>query len=125
MMAKEERIAHWKAKAHKAAKASKGRNLYIITLAPQVLERKDFRDANPGYIDGKPCVYVGITVHDPGDRFEQHKAGYKSSRYPRRYGVELALELMDEFDATGLSNAEKEPALAEWLRSQGYGVWQN
>jgi predicted GIY-YIG superfamily endonuclease len=125
MMAKEARIAHWKAKAHKAARASKGRNLYIITLAPQVLERKDFRDANPGYIDGMPCVYVGITVHDPGDRFEQHKAGYKSSRYPRRYGVELALELMDEFDATGLSDADKEPALAAWLRSQGYGVWQN
>jgi len=125
MMAKEARIAHWKAKAHEAARASKGRNLYIITLAPQVLERKDFRDANPGYIDGMPCVYVGITVHDPGDRFEQHKAGYKSSRYPRRYGVELALELMDEFDATGLSDADKEPALAAWLRSQGYGVWQN
>jgi predicted GIY-YIG superfamily endonuclease len=124
-MVKEERIAHWKAKAHKAAKAGKGRNLYIITLAPQVLERKDFRAANPGYIDGMPCVYVGITVHDPGDRFEQHKAGYKSSRYPRRYGVELALELMDEFDPTGLSDAEKEAALAEWLRSQGYGVWQN
>jgi hypothetical protein len=39
--------------------------------------------------------------------------------------VELALELMDEFDASDLTDEEKEPALAEWLRSQGYAVWQN
>jgi predicted GIY-YIG superfamily endonuclease len=125
MTVTETRVARWRAKAHQAASANKGRNLYIITLAPEVLQRKEFRDANPAYIDGMPCLYVGITVHDPGDRFEQHKAGYKSSRYPRRYGVELALELMDEFDAAGRSEEEKEPALAQWLRSQGYAVWQN
>jgi predicted GIY-YIG superfamily endonuclease len=125
MTVTETRVARWRAKAHQAAKANKGRNLYIITLVPEVLQRKEFRDANPGYIDGMPCLYVGITVHDPGDRFEQHKTGYKSSRYPRRYGVELALELMDEFDAAGLNEEEKEPALAQWLRSQGYAVWQN
>jgi len=72
-----------------------------------------------------PCVYVGITVHDPGDRFEQHKAGYKSSKYPRRYGIELALELMEGFDRIGRADEEEEAALADWLRDQGFAVWQH
>ena len=115
----------WKKLAKQAARARKGRNLYIITLHPDVLRHREFREANPVYIEGMPCLYVGITIHDPGDRYEQHKSGYKSSKYPKKYGVELALELMDGFDGTGLSDEEKEPALADWLRSQGYAVWQN
>jgi predicted GIY-YIG superfamily endonuclease len=121
----ESRIEAWKRKAKHAAKAKKGRNLYIITLHPDVLERRDFREANPNYIEGMPCVYVGITIHNPGDRYEQHKTGYKSSKYPRRYGIELALELMEGFDDSGLTDEEKEPALADWLRDQGFAVWQN
>ena len=119
------RIAAWKKKAKTASKARKGRNLYIITLHPDVLERREFREANPDYVEGMPCVYVGITVHDPGDRYQQHKTGYRSSKYPREYGVELALELMEGFDATGFADREKESELADWLRGQGYAVWQN
>jgi len=51
--------------------------------------------------------------------------GYRSSRYPHRYGVELAQELLDGFAADGLPDAEREAALAEWLRKQGIAVWQN
>lgn len=123
--ARDSRIADWKKKARAAAKSSKSRNLYIITLHPEVLARKEFRDANPNYIEGMPCVYVGITIHDPGDRYEQHKTGYKCSRYPRKFGVELALDLIDGFEEAGLTDEEKEPALADWLRDQGYAVWQN
>jgi len=119
------RIAVWKKKAKAAAKARKGRNLYIITLHPDVLERREFREANPDYIEGMPCVYVGITVHDPGDRYQQHKTGYRSSKYPREYGVELAQELMEGFIGTGLAEREKESELADWLRRQGCAVWQN
>jgi len=119
------RIAVWKKKAKAAAKARKGRNLYIITLHPDVLERREFREANPDYIEGMPCVYVGITVHDPGDRYQQHKTGYRSSKYPREYGVELAQELMEGFIGTGLADREKESELADWLRRQGCAVWQN
>ena len=115
----------WKKKAKQAAKANKRRNLYVITLHPDVLARREFRLANPDYIEGMPCVYVGITIHNPGDRYQQHKSGYKSSKYPKKYGVELALELMEGFDEAGLSDEEKEPALARWLRAQGYAVWQN
>jgi predicted GIY-YIG superfamily endonuclease len=121
----ESRIAEWKRKAKAAANAGKARNLYVVTLHPEVLTRKEFRDANPNYIEGMPCVYVGITIHDPGDRYEQHKTGYKCSKYPRKFGVELALDLIDGFEEAGLADEEKEAALADWLRDQGYAVWQN
>jgi hypothetical protein len=119
------KILQWQRKARAAARQGRSRNLYVITLDPQVLERREFRDANPGYIEGMPCVYVGITIHEPGDRFEQHRAGYRSSKYPRRYGVELALDLIDGFDTSGLAEDDREPALADWLRKQGCAVWQH
>lgn len=119
------RIAFWKQQARKAGRRKQGRNLYVITLHPDVLEHAEFRAANPTYVDGMPCVYVGLTIHTPGDRYEQHKIGYRSSKYPKRYGVELALELMDGFEVEGLNGTERETALADWLRVQGYAVWQN
>ncbi len=119
-------IRKWKQQARKASKGKCGRNLYVITLHPDTLEHAEFRHANPGYVEGMPCVYVGMTIHAPGDRFQQHKTGYRSSKYPRRYGVELALELMEGFNPDeGPVNAALEAALAEWLRAQGYAVWQN
>ena len=119
-------IAAWKRKARvAAAKKRNKRNLYVITLHPQVLTCRDFRNANPAYIEGMPCVYVGITIHDPGDRYRQHKSGYKCCKYARKFGVELALDLIDGFDEAGLSDEQREPALAAWLRGQGYAVWQN
>jgi hypothetical protein len=119
------KILRWQQKARRAARQGRSRNLYVITLDPDVLERREFRVANPGYIDGMPCVYVGITIHEPGDRFEQHRAGYRSSKYPRRYGVELAQDLIDGFDKTGLAEDDWEQALADWLRDQGCAVWQH
>ena len=122
---RDKKIFEWQQKARLAAKKRKGRNLYIITLDPEVLWDKRFRQQNPGYIEGMPCVYVGMTIHDPGDRFEQHMLGYRSNKYARRYGVELALDLLEGFDAARLSEEEQEAALAVWLRAQGMAVWQN
>lgn len=118
-------ILSWQKKARAAGKKKRPRNLYVITLDPEVLWRREFRHENPGYIQGMPCVYVGMTIHAPGDRFQQHKLGYRSSKYPRYYGIELALELMDGFDAGALPEEEREAALADWLRRQGVAVWQN
>ena len=118
-------ILTWQQKARRAGKKKKPRNLYVITLDPEVLWRREFRQENPGYIEGMPCVYVGMTIHEPGDRFQQHKLGYRSSKYPRNYGIELAQELIDGFDGNGLRDEQREAALAEWLRSQGLAVWQN
>ena len=122
---RDRKILAWQDKARLAAKKKRPRNLYVITLDPEVLWDREFRQANPGYIQGMPCVYVGLTIHEPGDRFEQHRAGYRSSRYPRKYGIELAQELIEGFDGEGLSDADQEAALAEWLRRQGCAVWQN
>lgn len=119
------RIEVWKQQAKQAARKRRKRNLYVITLHPDVLERDEFRLANPGYVEGMPCVYVGLTIHLPGDRYEQHKTGYRSSKYPRLYGIELAMELVEGFNEEGLNDAEREAGLADWLRSQGLGVWQN
>jgi hypothetical protein len=121
----DKKILEWQQKARVSAQKRKSRNLYIITLDPEVLWIKEFHQENPGYIEDMPCVYVGMTIHEPGDRFEQHRLGYRSSKYPRTYGVELALELIEGFDGEGLSDKEKEAALADWLRDQGYAVWQN
>jgi len=118
-------IRSWQKKARAAGKRRQGRNLYVITLDPEVLWRREFRQQNAGYVEGMPCVYVGMTIHEPGDRFQQHKLGYRSSKYPRLFGIELALELMDGFNAADWPPAEREAALADWLRRQGVAVWQN
>jgi hypothetical protein len=118
-------ILKWREQARRAAKKNKARNLYVITLDPEVLWRREFRQQNPGYLEGMPCVYVGMTIHEPGDRFQQHKLGYRSSKYPRHYGIELAQELIEGFDGTGLGDQQQEAALANWLRGQGLAVWQN
>ena len=118
-------ILGWREQARRATKKHKPRNLYVITLDPQVLWRREFRQQNPGYLEGMPCVYVGMTIHEPGDRFQQHKLGYRSSKYPRLYGIELAQELIEGFDGTGLGDEQREAALADWLRDQGIAVWQN
>lgn len=123
--ARDRKIQVWRKKAREAARQGAARNLYVITLHPEVLWEKKFRQDNPGYVEGMPCLYVGMTIHDPGDRFEQHRLGYRSSRYPHRYGVELAQELMEGFDAGEYAEQEREAALADWLRKQGYAVWQN
>ena len=35
-------------------------HVYVVELSPEVLRHPRFVRANPGYIDGKPCVYVGM-----------------------------------------------------------------
>ena len=80
---RDRKILQWQKKARLAAKKKQRRNLYVITLDPEVLWIKEFRQQNIGYTEGMPCVYVGMTIHEPGDRFEQHMVGYRSSKYPR------------------------------------------
>lgn len=38
-----------------------------------------FKKANPDYVPGKPCVYVGMTGLDPDVRFDKNKAGIQSN----------------------------------------------
>ncbi|MCY1522386.1 hypothetical protein D9M68_572370 [compost metagenome] len=58
-------------------------HVYVIELHPDVLLEPKFRKCNPGFVDGKPCVYVGMTGLDPDVRFDKHKAGIQANAYCR------------------------------------------
>ena len=48
-------------------------NIYVIELDKEVLSKKKFREANPDYEEGKPCVYVGMTNKTPEERFHNKR----------------------------------------------------
>ena len=99
--------------------------LYVILLDPAVLEVARFRKANPDHRPDKPCVYVGSTGTDPQTRFEQHKAGYRSARLVRRYGLGLKQPMTrNQPRVSGAEVQAAERRLAERLRGRGYAVWQ-
>ena len=54
-------------------------HVYVIELSKDVLFEGKFKNCNPGYMSGKPCVYVGMTGLDPDERFDKHKAGIQSN----------------------------------------------
>ena len=60
--------------------------VYVINLDKEILKIKKFKAKNPDYIEGKPCVYVGQSVHEPRVRFNQHLNGYKANRYAKKFG---------------------------------------
>ncbi len=40
-------------------------HVYVVELSKDVLRVAKFRKCNPGYVNGKPCVYVGMTGFNP------------------------------------------------------------
>ena len=40
-------------------------HVYVIELSKDVLLEGRFKRCNPGYVPGRPCVYVGMTGLDP------------------------------------------------------------
>ena len=60
-------------------------SIYVIELKKEVLKHRKFKEANPNYIPGKPCVYVGYTSKTPEERYQQHQGAqpgtFDSSRY--------------------------------------------
>ena len=101
-------------------------HVYVIRLADEVLDRRRFRAANLDHVTGMPCVYVGMTGWTPERRFEAHLNGYKSSRYVTKYGSELMPHIYEHLNPMTYEEAvRREKELAEWLRSEGYAVWQN
>ena len=100
-------------------------NVYVVELSPEVLADRRFRRRNPGYVEGKPCVYVGMTGLAVAERFRNHKRGHKGNVFVLRFGVRLLPELFAHlnpmpYEAAGTMERE----LAEDLRQAGYGVWQ-
>ncbi len=100
-------------------------NVYVIELHPDVLKYKKFRKENPDYKPGKPCVYFGATGLDPDQRFDNHKAGYKSCWFVKKFGLTLITDLYEKYNPMSYDRAcEMEKKLAEQLRKKGYAVWQ-
>lgn len=99
--------------------------IYVIRLPSEVLKVKRFRDANPNYIPGKPCYYVGMTGRTPKERFEQHLAGYKSCALVKKHGQHLAKKKFEGIPMLCHADAvQMEVSHAENLRAKGYAVWQ-
>lgn len=101
-------------------------SVYVIRLKAAVLKNRRFRAANPGYVKGSPCVYVGATGLSPEVRFANHKEGHKANFYAQTFGDGLLPELFEHLNLMTYQRAlATEIALAEELRQEGYGVWQN
>lgn len=99
--------------------------VYVIELSKDVLYEGRFRKANPGYIEGKPCIYVGMTGLDPDVRFDKHKAGIQSNRFVKQFGLRLLPELYELYGPLSYDDARAlEVELAIDFRESGYGVWQ-
>lgn len=120
-----------------ASRSKKGKlthNVYVIELSKRVWdESKKFRDANPQFRAGSPCLYVGMTAHSPNERFTKHikgarnKKGYKiSSRIVEKYGLYLRPSLYSNFNPLSRADAAAlERNLANSLKKRGYAVWWN
>jgi hypothetical protein len=101
-------------------------SVYVIRLDAAVLKNRGFRAANPGYAKGSPCVYVGATGLSPQSRFAHHKSGHKANWYAQKFGEALLPELFVHLNPMTYQRAlATEIALADELRGEGYGVWQN
>jgi predicted GIY-YIG superfamily endonuclease len=100
-------------------------SVYVVLLSRDVLYESRFRRCNPDYDPSMPCVYVGMTGQSPDVRFDKHKAGLKSNRFVRVYGLKLLPQLYECYNPMPYEAAlDMEIELAIYLREKGYGVWQ-
>ena len=100
-------------------------HVYVIELSNDVLHEARFVRCNPGYVSGKPCVYVGMTGLNPDLRFDKHMAGIQANRYVLRHGLRLLPDLYEGFNPMTYDEARsREVEVAIDLRRAGFGVWQ-
>ena len=101
--------------------------VYVIELDKEVLKSKKFRERNPDLNSKKACFYVGQSAHEPSIRFSQHKQGYKSNSFVRRYGLWLKPRKYKKFNPIKTRKAAEiiEQKLTKKLRKKGHGVWSN
>jgi hypothetical protein len=100
-------------------------HVYVVELDDAVWNIGRFRRANPGYLLGKPFVYVGMTGLDPDVRFDKHKAGIQANSFVRDHGLRLLPALYERYNPQPYAAAALlEVELGIQLRNAGYGVWQ-
>ncbi len=100
-------------------------NIYVVELDKAVARVRRFREENPDMDLSLPCLYVGQTSLSPEERFEQHKRGYKASRYVKKWGQWLRRRMYSRYNpiATQKEALAMERNLAKKLRAKGHGVW--
>ena len=100
-------------------------HVYVVELSKDVLFEHRFVKANPDYVAGMPCVYVGMTGLDPDLRFDKHKAGIQANRFVTAYGLRLLPALYALYNPLTYDEARSlEVELGIDLREGGFGVWQ-
>lgn len=98
-------------------------SVYVILLDDAVAKHATVLRHNPRRDPAKPCVYVGMTGLPVEERFENHKAGYKSAWTVEKYGKQLLPELFAHLNPMPFEAAvQMEKDLTEDLRSEGYTV---
>lgn len=101
-------------------------NVYVVKLHPAVLRFEPFRQRNPGYRAGQPCVYVGMTGLTPEQQFANCVQDQYAESFVKRYGLRLMPELYDFANPMPFEAARKmQGELVHSLRMDGYGVWQD
>jgi len=114
-----------KKRASRAQAPRHHHNVYVVLLSQDVIYEPKFRRCNPDYDPARPCFYVGMTGLTPDDRFDKHKAGIKSNKYVRQYGLRLLPELYECYNPMPYEAAlDMEVELAIAFREKGCGVWQ-
>lgn len=108
---------HWYPKAERICKQFSAtthkkrgvrNSIYIVLLKMTGKKR-------PGY-----ALYVGRTSHKPEVRFQQHKDGYKASKYVKKYGVSLLPGLFEHLNPMSNSESiELEVRIADALKNEG------
>lgn len=97
--------------------------VYMVLLDRNVTRKSKFKLENPKYNKELQCLYVGMSSHNPLQRFHNHKRGHKSSRYVRNYGICLLPEMYAHLNPMNQQKAdETEKILAYQLRERGYGI---
>lgn len=106
-----------------ASPAAHHHHVYVVLLSKKAARCPAILAANPARDPKKPCVYVGMTGLDPGERFANHKNGIKAARVVQQFGLRLLPELYEIFNPMPFEAAvQMELELAEDLRKQGYTV---
>ena len=101
--------------------------LYVIELDKEVSKSIKFRKQSPDYLYGNRCFYVGQSAKATLLRFKQHKKGYKSNTFARRFGLRLVPKFYEKYNPipTRKDAEELEEYLSNKLRELRYGVWSN
>jgi hypothetical protein len=102
------------------------RIIYVIELSQEAATDPAFATANPRYLPGMPCCYVGSSSQTAEQRFRDHLVGHNASRLAHQYAVKLRFDLMPDQKPTPRDRAlREEKRLARALRLKGFGIWQH